>query len=193
MTRRILIALSITVAIPFIACAEPQVEQTQPSGQAEAPVAVVQTTAAVQTDPAELLRNGKMPFAGVLVGGQPTADQIRTLASLGYGTVVNLRTLEEKDQTDPALVESLGMKYVVLPIGDPATLNEQNAVKLAEILNDADAPVVVHCASGNRVGGLFALKAFYADGKTPEEALAIGRDAGITRIEPLIREKLGLE
>ena len=193
MTRRILIVLSIIVAIPFIACAEPQVEQTLPSEQAEAPVAVVQTTAVVQTDPAELLRNGKMPFEGVLAGGQPTPDQIRTLASLGYGTVVNLRTPEEKDQTDPALVESLGMRYVALPIGDPATLNEQNALKLAEILNNADAPVVVHCASGNRVGGLFALKAYYADGKTPEEALAIGRDAGITRIEPLIREKLGLE
>ena len=51
----------------------------------------------------------------------------------------------------------------------------------------------MHCASGNRVGGLFALKAFYVDGKTPEEALEIGRSAGMTRTEAVVRQELGLE
>lgn len=193
MNPRTLIVLSIVFALPWVACADSQVEQAPPAVRTEAPAAVVQSSTTTRANPAELLRNGKMPFDGVLVGGQPTPDQIRALASLGYGTVVNLRTPQEKDQTDPALVESLGMSYVSLPIGDPTTLNEQNAFELAEILDNTDAPVVVHCASGNRVGGLFALKAFYVDGNTPEEALAIGRDAGMTRTDSIVRQRLGLE
>lgn len=193
MSLRILVVLSATAAIPLIACAEPEVEQALPPAETQAPVAVVQTTATTQADPAELLRNGKMPFEGVLVGGQPTAEQFETLAGLGYGTVVNLRGPREDGQTDPALVESLGMKYVSLPITGADGLSEQNAQKLAEILGETEAPVVVHCASGNRVGALFALKAYYADGKTPEAALVIGKQAGVTRLEPVVKQKLGLE
>ena len=186
----VLIALA---TFPLTACGQPTVEQAPPPVEAEAPPAVVETVPATETDPAELLRNGKLPAEGVLTGGQPTPEQFKTLADLGYGTVVNLRTPGEKDNTDPALIESLGMRYVSLPIGGAETLNEQNARKLAEILGDAETPVVVHCASGNRVGGLLALKAYYVDENTPEEALAFGREAGMTRIEPLITQKLGLE
>ena len=31
------------------------------------------------------------------------------------------------------------------------------------------------------------------DGKTPEEALALGKAAGVTRLEPVVRQTLGLE
>jgi hypothetical protein len=36
------------------------------------------------------------------------------------------------------------------------------------------------------------MKAFYVDGMSPEEALVIGEEAGMTRLEPTVREKLGL-
>ena len=35
-------------------------------------------------------------------------------------------------------------------------------------------PAFVHCASGNRVGGLFAVKAFHLDGMNVEESMEIG-------------------
>jgi uncharacterized protein (TIGR01244 family) len=134
-----------------------------------------------------------MPVEGVLVGGQPTEEQFRALARLGYGTVVNLRAPGEPGNTDPQLMESLGMDYITLPISGPDSLSEENARELAAILGTADSPVVVHCASGNRVGALFALKAFYADGESPEASLALGRRAGMTRLEPVIRQQLEIE
>jgi uncharacterized protein (TIGR01244 family) len=193
MKLRLLLVISSFFAIPLSACAESQVEQAQPDAQTKAPSAVVQTAPATQTDPAKLLPNGKVPFAGVLVGGQPTPAQLETLAGLGYGTIVNLRSPQEKGQTDPAAVEALGMRYVSLPITGADSLSEQNANELAAILDEANGPVVVHCASGNRVGALFALEAYYVDGKTPDEALAIGKAAGVTRLEPVVKQKLGLE
>lgn len=193
MTSKTLFVLSLITILAQAACAEPQVEQTQPIAEVKAPVAIGQSASATRPDPAELLRNGKMPFEGVLVGGQPTAEQLETLGGLGYGTIVNLRGLQEEGNTDPTLVESLGMQYVSLPISGANDISEQNANKLTEILADSDAPVVVHCASGNRVGALFALKAYYTDGESAEQALAIGKEAGVTRLEPVIKQKLGLE
>jgi uncharacterized protein (TIGR01244 family) len=130
---------------------------------------------------------------GVLVGGQPTPEQLETLRGLGYTTLVNLRMPQESGTTDPSLVQTLGMEYVSIPIGDAEAVNEANARRLAEVLETAKGPVVVHCASGNRVGALFALKAFYVDGKSPDEALAAGKAAGMTRLEPVVKQKLELE
>ena len=81
-----------------------------------------------------------------------------------------------------------------LPMAGAAGLTEDNAKALQEVLDDDSVyPVVVHCGSGNRVGALFALKAFYFDCHNGEEALEAGKAAGLTRLEPAVREKLGVE
>ena len=53
--------------------------------------------------------------------------------------------------------------------------------------------MVAYCKSGNRAGALFALKAYYVDDKSAQKALAIGKSAGVTKMEPALREALGLE
>jgi len=142
--------------------------------------------------PEDLLPNGRMPFAGVLTGGQPTAEQLAEAKAAGYKTVINMRMPGEPGSTDADAVKALGMEYVSLPIEHAEGVNETNAKKLAEILEKTPHPVIVHCGSGNRVGALFAMKARFVDGKTPEEALAIGKSAGLTGLEPVVRKKLGL-
>src|SRR6476620_4584812 len=56
----------------------------------------------------------------VFISGQPTEQAFRDLAAQGVKTVVNLRTPPEMATRVPfdekALVESLGMKYVYLPM-----------------------------------------------------------------------------
>ncbi len=144
--------------------------------------------------PEDLLRNGRTPFQGesILVGGQPTPRQLERANEFGYRTVINLRQPDEKDNTDPQRVQDLGMTYVSIPINGPADMTEEKARVLAGALEAAESPVIVHCASGNRVGGLFAMRAFYIDGMSPEEALAVGKAAGLTRLEPEVRKALGL-
>lgn len=195
MTRRlVLLLLPLVLVASTGGCdtAGAPVERQVPSSASPAPSSPA-AAMAERPEPAELLRNGRRPFAGVLTGGQPTPEQLAELGALGYTTVVNLRQPDEPDSTDPELVASLGMRFVALPVAGAEDVNEDNARRLAELLEATAPPVVVHCASGNRVGALFALKAYYVDGKSPEEALAIGRAAGVTRLESTVRAKLGLD
>lgn len=53
-------------------------------------------------------------------------------------------------------------------------------------------PVALACASGNRVGVLLAARAFWFDGASPDQALTLGKQAGLTRLEPVVRSLLGL-
>jgi len=138
--------------------------------------------------------NARIVDSDVLVGGQPTEDQFREAAAAGYGTVVNLRSEgEEGSLPDEAeLVESLGMRYVAIPIGGAGDFNAAAAEKLAGVLNEAEGPVMVHCASGNRVGGLFALKAFLVDGMHGEKAEALGWAYGMRRLPDTVADALGV-
>lgn len=162
-------------------------------------LSLIMTTAlagqpASQETPRIEIDNARTPLPGVLSGGQVTADDLAAAAAAGYRTVINLRTPEEPlDWDEPAKVAELGMRYVSLPtIAGAEGITREKAEKLAQALDEAERPLVLHCGSGNRVGALFALMAFYLDGKDPETALKIGRDAGLTRLEPVVREILGL-
>ena len=102
--------------------------------------------------------------------------------------VVNTRGHGEPGtDVEPEIVSGLGMDYLHIPMAGPGDVTLENAQRLAKALEGAEGPAMVHCASGNRVGALFALKAFHIDGETLESALAVGRSTGLTRMEPLVR------
>ena len=60
------------------------------------------------------------------------------------------------------------------------------------MLESYDGPVLIHCASSNRVGALLALRESLR-GASDEEALEFGKQAGMTRLEPLVKERLADE
>ncbi len=158
-------------------------------GAAEAPPA-----GPAANPPAIDIPNARRPWPGVLVGGQPTVEQLEAAARAGYRTIINLRAPGEQGGWDevPKAAE-LGLRYEAIPIVGIEGLNAENARKLATIVDDPEAlPVMVHCASGNRVGALFALKALHVDGEDAGKALAIGLEAGLTRLEGAVRERLNL-
>ena len=140
------------------------------------------------------IRNARAPFPDLLTGGQVSEEELAWAARNGYRTVINLRPPGEKDELadEAGLVDQLGMRYVTIPVAGADGVTEENAKRLADALSTADAlPAIVHCASGNRVGALFALQA-HAEGAAAEEALDVGLSAGLTRLEPVVRERLGL-
>lgn len=134
----------------------------------------------------------KQPAPQLYVAGQPGEADWRAFADAGVGTVINLRTVGEmKGRDERAEVVAAGMRYVELPIDGAAAVTPENARRLGELLRDARGPVLVHCASGNRVGGLLALlKA--GEGMPAEQALAFGRSAGMTSAEAKVRDTLGI-
>ena len=103
--------------------------------------------------------------------------------------VISLCAPSECDSYDEgALVTALGMRYLNIAVAGPADLTLAKAKALAEALRKArDAPVLVHCASGNRVGALFTIKACLIDGLSTEQGVAIGRSAGLTTLESEVR------
>jgi uncharacterized protein (TIGR01244 family) len=112
-------------------------------------------------------------------------------AAAGVGTVIDLRTASEDRGYDEAqAIRALGLRYVHLPVAGADGLSAANARALKQALDASSGEVLLHCASGNRVGALMALMANQEEGATPEQALALGKQAGLSSLEPQVRERL---
>ncbi len=123
------------------------------------------------------------PVDGVTTAGQPDEAGFKVFADNGYAAVIDLRTAgEDRGLEESAVVESLGMDYINLPIGRDG-ITFANAKALQALIKGYDQPVLVHCASANRVGALFALSE-YAESEDADAALEAGRAAGLTGMEP---------
>jgi len=152
----------------------------------------------VAADPSSIapaIPNARTPLAGVLSGGQPTPEQIAEAATGGFHTVINLRGPDEPGyEWEQAAVERAGMRYVHIPVARATDLTRENVERLDAALRSAiDAgPVLLHCASGNRIGAMLALREAWLRGTDPAEALRLGRAAGLTKLEPDVRALLGL-
>lgn len=133
--------------------------------------------------------NAQNPAAGLHTAGQPSPEQLAAAAGEGIRTVVNLCGEGECGWDEAAEVEDAGMNYVHIPVCGPEDICESRARELDAVLKDDSLyPMVVHCGSANRVGALFALRAFYCEHREPEEAIAAGRAAGLAGAEPRVRQ-----
>lgn len=88
-------------------------------------------------------------------------------------------------------MRELGLEYINIPVAGAADLSEDNARNLAFALENIEGVALVHCASSNRVGALFAVKAARLDEMSVDAALEIGRAAGLRAMEPAVRQLLG--
>lgn len=127
-----------------------------------------------------------------LSGGQPGPEQLDAVAKSGIGSVINLRPESEDPGFDEASkLGELGLAYTVLGIAGPEDLTADNARKLDRLLAEySDTTTLVHCGSGNRVGALMALRAAWVQDKPRDEALEIGRQWGLTKLEGVVDQLL---
>lgn len=130
---------------------------------------------------------------GLYSAGQPEPAHWAALAASGLRGVLNLRPAGEQPGRDESMeVAGAGMAYASLPIADAAALCRESAAALDRVLRTLPKPLLVHCASGNRVGALVALREAWFAGADPQTALARGRAAGLSGLEPQVRRQLGL-
>jgi uncharacterized protein (TIGR01244 family) len=115
---------------------------------------------------------------GLAAAGQPTPAALAGLREMGFRTVVNLRADKEVPPDERAVVEAQGLRYVAIPVTTD-TFSLADVEALEKVLNDPTAaPVLLHCASSNRVGAAWAVIQA-RKGKSLEEAEAAGREAGL--------------
>ncbi|MER2023534.1 MAG: sulfur transferase domain-containing protein [Stenotrophomonas sp.] len=136
----------------------------------------------------------ELPFAQprpeLYTAGQPSAAELQQAAAAGITTVIDLRQPDEARGFDEtAAAERLGLRYVRIPVAGAAGLTDANAQALRTALAQSQGPVLLHCASGNRAGALLALLEA-RNGASVDEALTLGRAAGMTSLEAPTRALL---
>ena len=129
-------------------------------------------------DPA-LIPNYVVIRPGLAAGGQPTAEGLKQLRAQGFKTVINLRTAAEPGLAEEEeAVKAQGLRYLHVPVS-PATFRAEDVAAVKAVLEDPSmAPVLLHCATSNRVGAVWAVIESQ-QGKSQEQAEAEGRRVGL--------------
>lgn len=144
-------------------------------------------TAAKASEPFGIY-NAKFIETEVLAAGQPTEAQIKELAQAGYETDIDLRRPSEvRGFDEPRLAAAAGLSYVNIPVS-LELLDRSTIHRFIQALDSARRPVVVHCASSNRVGALYYAYLVEHEGVPPSEAMPRALKAGLH--EPALIEKV---
>ncbi|HEY4583472.1 MAG TPA: sulfur transferase domain-containing protein [Lysobacter sp.] len=135
--------------------------------------------------------DARSPARGIVTGGRLAPGDVDAVRAAGIRTVIDLTPDAETPGFDEAAaVRGAGLAYANLPLSGPADLTRANVLAFDALLRRAARPVLVHCASGNRVGAMAALRAAWIDGLGADEAIAVGRAWGLTGLEPAVRARL---
>lgn len=127
---------------------------------------------------ARTLPNGATPLPDVITSGQPSAEQIESLAAARVHMVLDLRLPEEdRGFAEREVVEKAGMEYRNIPVSyDGVTDETFEAVRVAI---GAHRPILVHCRSANRVGGMLLPYLALDEGKGAEDAFDLACAIGL--------------
>lgn len=116
----------------------------------------------------------------IFLAGQPTAADFQEFKKRGVKSVLNLRTKDEMDFDEAQTLKTLGLEYHHVPIAGPDSLTDENFDKLRKLLNEKQQrPMLLHCASANRVGAVWLAHRVLDGGQTVEAALAEAKTVGL--------------
>ena len=132
------------------------------------------TEGAQETDPLEgqsSLPNYYRLRPDIATAGQPTDEALEAVQRAGFKAVLNLRTEQEGSLDEKPKVEALGMEYFNIPIGREG-FSPEIVSKFRDILAEsANRPILIHCASSNRVGAMWYIHQVLENGESESSAL----------------------
>ncbi len=149
--------------------------------------------AALELEPCTIAGLSNCVAAGeVTFGGQPSPEALEYLAAQGYRTVISTRGEGELEWDERGVVESLGMRFVAIPMANPVSaISDDQVAQLDEALGTTAGPTLLHCSSGNRVAGLWGVWLAERRGIDPDTALQLAERAGMTRVREAVEARLG--
>ena len=114
--------------------------------------------------------------ARLSTSGQPTEDELRAVAREGFEVVINLALHDDpryslRDET--GLVQSLGMRYVHIPVQFAAPTEADLDAFIAAMEQHRARRILVHCAANKRVTSFLGLYRVIQQGWREEEAFAL--------------------
>lgn len=130
--------------------------------------------------------------AQLTVGPQPSRDEIESLASDGFQTVINFRTAGEEEQPlspneEERVVEAAGMDYLHVPVSMDG-LDPEKVDRFREKLTSLPTPIFAHCKSGKRAGAMVMMHQAVEKGMSGEETLKMAEDMGFECDVPELKE-----
>ena len=143
---------------------------------------------AITTDKLEPYQCGSITklhtYKGVFLASQPSKDDFAMAKDGGVKTVIDLRKDGElKDFNEKQVVTDLGLTYCQVPFGGPAELTDAKFDEARKLLRESQRPILLHCASANRVGAIWLTYRVLDDGATVEEATAEAKTVGLRSAE----------
>ncbi|HKP27831.1 MAG TPA: hypothetical protein VJU15_00415 [Gemmatimonadales bacterium] len=135
------------------------------------------------SSPIDALRgvpNANQASETVVTGGQPSAAHFRALKDAGVEVVLDIRDpMEPRGFDEPTLMDELGFEYKVITVSD-AHLTDETLASITNVMRQSEGrPTLVHCASGNRVGGALIPWLILDQGMTEEEATMAAMRMGL--------------
>lgn len=136
------------------------------------------------------IKNLSTPQDHIVCSGQPTEAQFDSLKDAGITRVIHLRQAKEGGTGwEEERAKSAGVEFVRLEIAGKVGLTKDNVQKFHDLMaKGTGGKTLVSCGSSNRVGALLALEAFWIGKKPREEALALGKKSGMTRLTAAVEE-----
>lgn len=129
----------------------------------------------------------------VYFGAQPSPEDLKAFSGRGVKTVINLRPDAEMQFDERAATTAAGQNYVHAPMTKEVAPAEGDVQKTFDALEKAgESPVLLHCATSNRVGYMWAIFRGSRQGIPVEQAIAEGKAAGLKspELEQRVREYL---
>ena len=112
--------------------------------------------------------------------GQPSERAFTKVAASGFRSVLSLRTADEGIdlKRERSLVEENGLRYFNIPVVSSAPRPEQADEFIKLVKEKSNHPMLINCASANRVGAFMmiyrVLEQGWSEEKALDEALKIG-------------------
>lgn len=124
--------------------------------------------------------NNVHSFGSILLAGQPSPEDLELAAERGIKTVITLRKTGEIDWDEAGKVNELGLDFHQFEIGPPETLTDDIFDQSLALLATSDeSPVLLHCASANRVGAIWLAHRVLNDGIAVEDARKEAKTVGL--------------
>src|SRR3546814_19911545 len=116
------------------------------------------------------------PAPAIVSAGLLDADDISRVRDARILHVIDLTPdAETPDFDEAAAARTAGLVYSNLPLRGAVALTRENVLAFDALVREAKRPVLVHCASGNRVGEMASLRAAWVVGEERGEAIDTGK------------------
>ncbi len=118
----------------------------------------------------------------ICFAGQPTEEGLQKALASGTTKVINLRTAGEMNNlgwSEEKLIAGSAGRYVFIPVS-PKSFSMEDVKKFASEFDSHKGPILIHCASSNRVGAMWAAYLVRYRNFDMETAMEHGKAAGMS-------------